>query len=198
MRFKAGNCSFLLSFSFFAATAIMITGGRSEIYLRILYFAFFHELGHAVALKVFGYKILSVSLTAFGARIKCERFDDADNLEKALVWLSGAFVNLLFAAVFSVIGGYKREAENNLLLALFNLLPYYDFDGWNAMLCITECFSVKNKTLFYIKHISSITVVLLFTSLNIILTLTEKPDIMLIFMNLYLVFGLMRYLKPSE
>ncbi len=176
----------------------MITTGRSDAYFKILYFAFFHELGHAVALTVSGYKILSVSLTAFGARIMCESFDDAEWLTKTLVWLSGAFVNILFVFAFFLIGDYEDEVEKNLLLAVFNLLPYYDFDGWNALLCFFEGFSLKNKTLFYIKHISSITVVLFFTALNMVLTVVKKPDFMLIFMNIYLIFGMLRYLKPDE
>lgn len=198
MKFKAGKCRVFISFSFFAAAIIMITTGRSEAYFRILYFAFFHELGHTAALSVFGYKILSVSLTAFGARLECERFDDADCFTKALVWLSGAFVNLLFVGVFSVIGGYKNEVTNNLLLALFNLLPYYGFDGHNALLCIAEKMSLNRQTLESVKHISSITAVLLFTLLNIFVIFVEKPDYMLIFMNLYLIFGLLRYLKAEE
>ena len=198
MKFKAGKCRVFISFSFFAAAIIMITTGKSEAYFRILYFAFFHELGHTAVLFVFGYKILSVSLTAFGARLECERFDDADCFTKALVWLSGAFVNLLFVGAFSVIGGYENEVTNNLFLALFNLLPYYGFDGHNALVCITEELSANRKTVHTVKHISSITVVLVFTSLNIFLIFVKKPDLMLIFMNFYLIFGLLGYLKADE
>ncbi len=198
MKFKAGKCRVFISFSFFAAAIIMITTGRSEAYFRILYFAFFHELGHTAVLSVFGYKILSVSLTAFGARLECERFDDAGCFNKALVWLSGAFVNLLFVGVFSAIGGYEDEVFNNLLLALFNLLPYYGFDGHNALLCIAQELSLNIKTVNSIKHISSITVVLLFTIINLFLIFVKNLDLLLIFMNLYLIFGLMRYLKSDE
>ena len=198
MKFKILHCELFISFSFFAAAAVMMAGGRSEVYFRILYFAFFHELGHTLILMFYGYKIKCVTLTAFGARIECESFDDADCYVKALVWLSGAFVNLLFAAAFYISGGYTDEVCNNLLLALFNLMPYYNFDGWNALVCIAEKYAVKSETAEAFKHISSLVAVTLFTAADIVLIFKNTPDIMLILMNLYLIFGILIQLKPKS
>ncbi len=176
----------------------MMTGGRSEVYFRILFFAFFHELGHTLVLKFYGYKIKFVTLTAFGARIECESFDDADCRVKALVWLSGAFVNLLFAAAFYARNGYTEEVRNNILLALFNSMPYYNFDGWNALICIVENHADKSETVKLFKHLSSIASVIIFTVGDIAVILVKSPDIMLILMNLYLIFGILRELKPKK
>jgi Zn-dependent protease len=95
----------------------------------------FHELGHYVAMRCFGYRNLRMFFIPFlGAAVSGQHYNVA-GWKKAVVALAGPLPGILIGAPLGVIGLVLREpkvVEVALLLLIlngFNLLPFLPLDG---------------------------------------------------------------------
>ncbi|MEQ1755779.1 MAG: site-2 protease family protein [Micropepsaceae bacterium] len=101
---------------------------------------YLHEMGHALAGRLFGIGTLDVTLTFFGGFARLSR-PPRTTLEEIVVSGGGPAANLAIFAVLTyfVLPGFDldehsysilgRLAFSNLALAIFNLLPGYPLDG---------------------------------------------------------------------
>ncbi|MDZ8050478.1 MAG: tetratricopeptide repeat protein [Aulosira sp. ZfuVER01] len=97
----------------------------------------FHEGGHLLAMKLFGYRDTSVLFIPFLGALATARKDDATLTQKFWISLAGPLPGLIlgiglaiFAPVNSGFPGWVKEASWTLIfLNLFNLLPVYPLDG---------------------------------------------------------------------
>jgi hypothetical protein len=95
----------------------------------------FHELGHYVAMRCFGYRNLRMFfIPFFGAAVSGRHYNIA-GWKKALVALAGPLPGILIGAPLGMVGLLLREPKvievAMLLLILngFNLLPFLLLDG---------------------------------------------------------------------
>ncbi len=95
----------------------------------------FHELGHYVAMRGFGYRNLRMFfIPFFGAAVSGQHYNVA-GWKKAVVALAGPLPGILIGAALGVIGLVLREpkvievALLMLILNGFNLLPFLPLDG---------------------------------------------------------------------
>ncbi|MGO8688456.1 MAG: site-2 protease family protein [Thermoguttaceae bacterium] len=101
---------------------------------------FFHELGHYVGMRIFGYRnVRMFFIPLFGAAVSGQK-TNAKSYQEAIVSLLGPVPGLCLAAVLLVaalVPVFSRDCRNGLLwvailLGLingFNLLPIYPLDG---------------------------------------------------------------------
>jgi tetratricopeptide (TPR) repeat protein/Zn-dependent protease len=97
----------------------------------------FHEGGHLLAMKLFGYRDTSVLFIPFLGALATARKDDATLTQKFWISLAGPLPGLIlgiglaiFAPIHSSYPSWVREASWTLIfLNLFNLLPVYPLDG---------------------------------------------------------------------
>jgi Zn-dependent protease len=101
---------------------------------------FFHELGHYVGMRIFGYRnVRMFFIPLFGAAVSGQK-TTAKSYQEAIVTLLGPLPGLLLAVVLfsaALIPGPAREyrlalVQGSLLLGLingFNLLPVFPLDG---------------------------------------------------------------------
>lgn len=111
----------------------------------LLFAALLHELGHVLALRVYGVPIRRVDLEPMGAQIV---YDDALCPLRASAWIAaaGALFNLLVCAAVSALlalgflAAYRLPllffALANGFLALLNLLPWESLDGGKLLLAV--------------------------------------------------------------
>jgi len=95
----------------------------------------FHEAGHYVAMRYFGYRNLSMFfIPFFGAAVSGRHYNVA-GCQKALVALAGPVPGILVGAPLGVLGLALQEptlvqvATVSLILNGFNLLPFLPLDG---------------------------------------------------------------------
>lgn len=104
------------------------------IFILVLVLAF-HELGHYVAMRVFGYRNLRMFfIPFFGAAVSGRHYNVA-GWKKAVVALAGPLPGIFIGAPLGVLGMVLREpkimevATLMLILNGFNLFPFLPLDG---------------------------------------------------------------------
>lgn len=98
-----------------------------------------HELGHLIAMKIFGYKNVNMFFIPFlGAAVTGRHYNVA-GWKKAIVSLAGPLPSIALAIVIEIIGfvttteWLTKAALLMLIINLLNLLPFLPLDGgWVA------------------------------------------------------------------
>jgi len=126
---------FLVSGAIGAAAFAYLTSWQFlPLFLGVL---LFHEFGHALAMRAFGYRNLSVLVLPFLGAVAIGRKDDAGPWQKLAVLLAGPVPGLVVAVVALRIAA-ADPAQHELLtmlgtlalfINLFNLLPVTPLDG---------------------------------------------------------------------
>lgn len=145
--------TFALLLLVYLATASVSTG-VAALFLALLCTAvLLHELGHSLAARAFGIRVLDIVFWPLGGMARLERMPENARVE-GLVALAGPAVNLalvgLSALALQALGGFAPEvpAEGSLatgraallaflwinaLMGTFNLLPAFPLDGGRAL-----------------------------------------------------------------
>ena len=92
-----------------------------------------HELGHVIAIRLFGETVTGIRLTAIGAELTLPRA--LGYWQEGACALAGPGVNLLLALICCGLDRWTVFAELNLVLGLFNLMPVGRLDGGRALYC---------------------------------------------------------------
>ena len=135
MQFKFKNIKITISFTFFALILLLFIFRKNDFLHFTCFFAIIHEFGHLFALNKFGVKILEFKISLFGANIKTEKLKKIPIKSEIIILFSGPLINLILSVVLHIANLIiKNVSLNNLVLinlclAIFNLLPFYNFDG---------------------------------------------------------------------
>src|SRR5688572_6427990 len=142
---------FVLVLLFFASP--YFTSGSTQdmsagfvIIIGILLSILLHELGHAIAGRLFNAHVSHIELTGLGGLAHFERSLPASVLARTVIFLAGPAVNLVLWYVFhalarqAALGGLWMLATPlfvlgwaNGVLTVFNLLPAYPLDGGQTL-----------------------------------------------------------------
>ena len=106
--------------------------GAWEILPLVFLAAMLHEMGHLLALRLFGVTVEVISFTAFGVKIQADtRFLSYG--KDLICTLAGPMMNIAAALLFSRVAGNYLLAGANILQGCFNLLPMTGLDGARAL-----------------------------------------------------------------
>ena len=172
MQFKIKNTKVTISFTFFALIIILISLNKTEFLYESIIFAIAHEIGHIISLNFFGVNIDEFKISLFGGNIKILNNNKIKYFQSAIISLSGPLVNLIFCALFYIFNQFYNFEFTynifviNLVLATFNLLPFYNFDGGKILTSILSIF-FNEKSVNNILTITSIVVLIPFSYLAI-------------------------------
>lgn len=135
MQFKFKNIKITVSFTFFALIILLVIFNKNDFLYFTCFFAIIHELGHLFTLNKFGVKICELKISLSGANIKTESFKRISIKKEIIILLSGPLINLCLSAVLYFVNliieniDFNNLISINLGLGIFNLLPFYNFDG---------------------------------------------------------------------
>jgi len=131
----------------FLGVSILVSLGLFSAWLGwmqaivIILVVFFHESGHAVAMRIFGYKDMSMFFIPFAGAVVSGTAKNLAVWKQTIVLLAGPLPGLLIAIAFvtaSVTGHVGLGSDHPFLrmlvlmsigINLFNLLPLYFLDG---------------------------------------------------------------------
>ena len=112
---------------FFPVLALMLLLFPVRFLVGVLLAALIHELGHLLALKIAGGRVLSIRLRSFGARIEAAPMSPG---RTALCALAGPAAGALTIFAYKT---FPELALAGLVQTVFNLLPVYPLDGGRAL-----------------------------------------------------------------
>jgi len=92
-----------------------------------------HELGHVMAAKKLGIKVIEVELMPYGGVVRMEELSKLGGTSEAVVSAAGPAASLVLALAGSLLRGYGKVFDlalrYNLIICIFNLLPIIPLDG---------------------------------------------------------------------
>ncbi len=191
MKFKIKNTEINVSFTFFAVFLILLCIGELKICLFSLVASLIHELIHIVFIIVFSCEISKMTLSAFGADIKRNSDILTSNYKEAIISFSAPVFNIIIGLVSYLI--FKKPTvfgTVNLIIGIFNLLPYFSFDGGRGLSFVLKSF-FEEKTVEIILNIFSATVTILFSFISVYIFFHHKRNITLIFLSFYMIANLL-------
>lgn len=193
MKFKVKNAEFYLSFTFFSVILMLLCIGKFEICLFSLIASLLHEAIHIFCIISLGGNISKLTLTGFGANIvRGER--SLPDFKEAIISFSAPLFNLILALVLSNEMPYF--ATVNFIMGLFNLLPYYDFDGGRGLSYILKYF-ISTKKINILLDVLSVTVTALFVFLGVYIFFKHRRNITIILIGCYMIIRFFIRLKPN-
>ncbi len=110
----------------------MLVTDSKGIMIYGLISAIFHEFGHLLCMRFFGYKVRVINFGFLNADIIANEFEYKQSI---LILFSGCFVNFLLAFLFGYLfviyntPFFKIIEWQNIGLCVFNLLPISSLDG---------------------------------------------------------------------
>lgn len=189
MQFKIKNTKITISFTFFALIIILNSLNRTEFLYTSIIFAIAHETGHLLALKKFNVNVEEFKISLFGGNIKVLNTSKIKYWQTAVISLSGPLVNIFFFILFYILNIFLENKTTyeifviNLVLALFNLLPFYNFDGGKILFSILLNF-FDEKTVNIIITITSFVILIPFTYLAIYIFVLDYKNFYLLVASL--------------
>ena len=127
---KFGNV--VITRGFWLTLVISLMMGAAEVLPLIAVAVLLHEMGHLLALRVFGISVEVIYFTAFGVEMRADtRF--IPYWQELVCTLAGPGMNILAALFLSRLAEDYLLAGTNILQGVFNLLPLTGLDGSRAL-----------------------------------------------------------------
>ena len=151
MVFYVNKAKIRIEYSFLLMIAFSVLLKSSNIAF-VLLFSSLHEIGHLIALLIFGGRAKEINISFYGIGLK---YDYSFSFLKELVLFSaGIIVNLILCLL-------NINRNINLSLALINMLPLYPLDGGRILKLILNKLFYLNVSDYIFKTVSFIVLALL-------------------------------------
>lgn len=193
MQFKIKSTTYKVSFTFLGLILFTLTTDNSRTVALFLLFAVMHELVHLMFIYRFSFAPKEVSFTLFGASIKRDA-TATNNLNSEIIINACAPVfNLTTGVFFYLLSGQFTHYENilneiasvNLTIGLFNLIPFYTFDGGNALRYLLLKF-MSSKQVEQVITCISLLVTIAFSFIAIYIFLNYQHNFSLFAISIYM------------
>lgn len=167
--------------------------GSGLLGISAFFFSLLHEFSHAWIARKMGYTPLSISIGLFGGVLHIKE-QDIKPKDEMIIHIAGPLLNLFFALVFYLMSTVQESqwifdiVAANVLLALFNLMPFYPLDGGKIIHLYLSIF-LGNDRAYSLSRIFSIlfSVLLFIFGLYMIQYSVLNLLISLLAINLYVV-----------
>lgn len=120
--------------------------GYYNYFLIISFILLFHDLGHILLIKLFGYNINDITILPFGSLINTNINSNINSFKLFLISIAGVFNNCILYFVFYLLFNfniindisYNIFLYYNRLIIIFNLLPIIPLDGSKILQSLLE------------------------------------------------------------
>ncbi|GAB3050256.1 stage IV sporulation intramembrane metalloprotease SpoIVFB [Virgibacillus ainsalahensis] len=108
----------------------------------ILAIVLFHEIGHYIMARLFGWRIKSIMLWVFGGVMETDEHGNKPIREEALVTIAGPFQHVIIFIILFFLSAAELAPASvlelifyyNTVILVFNLLPIWPLDGGKLLL----------------------------------------------------------------
>lgn len=196
MHFKIKSVTVNISFTFFAVILLVICFDNERFLLISILSSFLHELVHIIFILICGGGISEFSLTLLGGKIKRNQNLRLNYLKEAIISLSAPAANIIAGALTYTLG-LEIVGTVNLIIGIFNILPFYDFDGGRGLsYLLSVC--LDHSLIIKITDITSVISVVLISFCAIALIYNRNPSYSLIILCFYMFFSLFKNISTEK
>lgn len=135
LSFCLGKTRIIFDFSFFAVICVVSMLKGTEVILLGLFACILHELGHVFVMSLYKAYPEKIRFYCAGIKIASSRFALCKTKE-LLIHSAGIIINLImFFTMYYLSDIYEVRLFGviNLLIGMFNLIPFRQFDGGKIM-----------------------------------------------------------------
>jgi Zn-dependent protease len=186
MQFKVKGINIKISFSFFALLLLMLLNNLKSIVFISVITALYHEIVHLIFLSIFKCKPEKITLNIFGGNIIRKQNSKSTAVKETIINLSAPLINIISGTIIYIYNPFCLWGHVNIVLGFFNILPFYNFDGGNALKHICMLFFTE-KTTDRIINLLSVLVIVALTVINVNLVIFGIVNISVIATNVYFV-----------
>lgn len=167
----------------------MLVTDSKGIMIYGLISAIFHELGHLLCMRFFGYKVRVINFGLLNADMVSDEFEVGQSF---LILFSGCFVNLLLAILFGCLFViynnplFKIIVWQNIGLGIFNFLPILNLDGGQIFYIFLKMMFNESVALKIMNLVSFVFLIPILT-FGFYLLINSKYNFSLFLLSLYLI-----------
>jgi stage IV sporulation protein FB len=164
---KIAGVQLILNNWFLLLLALFALAGMAGKVMAVFGAVLWHELFHAGAAALLGYRTREIELLPFGGIARIAYLGEAGTGEETLVALAGPVGSLLMGALIYVVAVMVIERPDfgefyirvNMMLALFNLLPALPLDGGRiarAWLAVRQGYNLATRRMVFFSRLISL------------------------------------------
>ncbi len=197
MRFKIKNTEVKISFSFFAVFLLSLVSDTFNFYLYSFIASLVHEFIHVAFILLFNAQITEFSLTLFGGNIKRNTTKFISNTKEAVISFSAPVTNIVIGVVsLFIIRKLSLFGIVNLFIGIFNILPFYSFDGGRGLYYLLTI-KLSENTANIILNFTSIIITVIFSFISVFTFVNYNRNLFLLFISVYMIFSIIVGLKRT-
>ena len=196
MQFKIKSTRIELSFTFLALILLTTCFDKEGILLISLISSVIHELIHIAFIIALGGKISEISFSIFGGNIKRSKALRLTNLKEFFISISAPATNIIVGALLLLfklnLWGYI-----NLIIGIFNILPFYDFDGGRGLFYLLSNY-LDYSSVIKILNFTSVLSTILVSSFTATVFFNSKTGFSMLILCVYMIIALFKNLKTED
>ncbi len=196
MQFKIKSTTIKLSFTFLALILLVSCFDKEGILIISLISSIIHEIIHIIPIVAFDGKISEISFSIFGGNIKRNNSLKLTNFKEFIISISAPATNIIVGALLLLfklnLWGYI-----NLIIGIFNILPFYDFDGGRGLFYLLSNY-LDHSSVIKILNFTSILSAILVSSFTATVFFNSKTGFSVLILCVYMIIALFKNLKTED
>lgn len=190
MQFKIKSTSIKISFSFLVIFLIFALTDNLDIYIKTLSASLIHETVHIIFIIAFKGSVSKITFNILGGKIEKSNKIMLGNNKEAVINLSAPIFNIIIGLISLLFNQNIQWVYINLFIGIFNLLPFYNFDGGQGLFFFL-CNRIDLKTAKNVIKILSFIACVSFSLFSAYIFFYVNKNYIFIIFSFYMLFSLL-------
>lgn len=191
LRFKLKKIEIAMSFSFFAVIALLQLIQGTNYMLFALIACIIHELGHIFVMCLLSIAPQKITFYGAGIKITPDYKKITSVFQDFLILIAGSATNLILFGILYPLSQNSFQialfATFNLVIGIFNLIPFKHFDGGKIIELFINSSRMKNP--IGVRKVIRVISIIMLIVFGVIFGLSQGINVSLYFSIGYIIFS---------